>query len=663
MSIANSDLYKIIKRKENPLFLILFVAGLNIFGWLSGKMGFASISFNYIPIPHLSIVIFVLLSLHFLFCIKFEKSWIIRTFATPFIFLLALFCLYLFLNYFFKFTTDIENIFIKDPTYFSVFLTSRISPITALLFFFICISLLSIRQRDSVLIRYIGGSLSLLTGIISFVLIIGYLYKAPLLYGSKIIPVSLPSSICFFLFSITLLRVYKSRFWTFNLIEDNKPTRLLLKSFLPIVIVIIILQGYMTANVSLHRDNPALSDAVVLIFFVTITIYTVIRISTFLGNTLVKVQKALKESNEKFSRAIHYAPFPIMIHAENGKVLAISQGWIDLSGYTLFDIPTVEKWTEHAYGSRGKIVKEDIDILFKIVGSKNEGEYVITCKDGTQRIWDFSSTLLGNFEKEGRIVISMAKDVTLRKHAENALKGNERKLHQLNIDKDRFISILGHDLKSPFNNILGLSEALKEDINNLNKDEIQVFANNINKTARITNYLLEDILMWARSQQGKISFNPQELNFKDICKNVLEILNPGAFVKNITIKYSTLDNIRVYADIDMLKTIMLNLVTNAIKFTNNGGRISINAEKNSGNVIIVVSDNGVGIKDDDLPRLFNISEVFTSKGTAKETGTGLGLLLCKEFVEKHGGTIWVESEVGKGSDFKFTLPVFTGKTI
>jgi signal transduction histidine kinase len=109
----------------------------------------------------------------------------------------------------------------------------------------------------------------------------------------------------------------------------------------------------------------------------------------------------------------------------------------------------------------------------------------------------------------------------------------------------------------------------------------------------------------------------------------------------------------------MLKTVLRNLVSNAIKFTNNGGTININAEENSGNVTISVSDNGIGIKPDDLKKLFNISEFITTTGTAEETGTGFGLLLCKEFVDKHQGKIWVESELGKGSDFKFTLPIFT----
>ena len=247
-------------------------------------------------------------------------------------------------------------------------------------------------------------------------------------------------------------------------------------------------------------------------------------------------------------------------------------------------------------------------------------------------------------------------DITDRKHIELAIKENERKLLQLNTDKDRFISILGHDLKNPFNNIIGLSEVLTDEIASLKKEEIMDIAKDIHKSVKIANNLLEDILMWARTQQGKIPFKPQILSFKDICKDTLEILTPNAHPKNITINYSSADHINVFADIEMLKTVLRNLVSNAIKFTNNGGAININAEENSENVTISVSDNGIGINPDNLSKLFDISEVITTKGTAKETGTGLGLLLCKEFVEKHGGKIWVESEEGKGSRFSFTLP-------
>jgi signal transduction histidine kinase len=239
------------------------------------------------------------------------------------------------------------------------------------------------------------------------------------------------------------------------------------------------------------------------------------------------------------------------------------------------------------------------------------------------------------------------------------VKQYEKELIRLNVDKDRFLSILGHDLRSPFNALLNLSELLKENIRQYDIDEIENFINHINQSAHITYDLLEDILMWARAQSDKITFKPQKLSFADICKNILEILNPSANAKNITINYYIADRINIFADIDMIKTVLRNLVSNAIKFTNNGGAINISAEENSENFTISVSDNGIGMQPDNLTKLFDISQVQTTKGTAEETGTGLGLLLCKEFVEKHGGKIWVESEYGKGSDSKFTLPIFT----
>ena len=160
-------------------------------------------------------------------------------------------------------------------------------------------------------------------------------------------------------------------------------------------------------------------------------------------------------------------------------------------------------------------------------------------------------------------------------------------------------------------------------------------------------------------QQGKFPFDPQILSFTDNCKDAVEVLNPIAKAKNIALDYSTADHINIFADVNMFKAVLRNLVSNAIKFTNNGGTISITAKQIDSNITISVSDNGIGIAPHNLMKLFEISEVISTKGTAEETGTGLGLLLCKEFVEKHNGKIWVESEVGKGSDFKFTLPIFT----
>lgn len=244
----------------------------------------------------------------------------------------------------------------------------------------------------------------------------------------------------------------------------------------------------------------------------------------------------------------------------------------------------------------------------------------------------------------------LAKVQNLRNQALQSLK-------KLNDDKDRFLTILGHDLKSPFSSILGFLSLLTKNIHKYDIDTINRQISLINISAQNTFKLLEEILMWARAQSGKLPFQPQKINFKVVCDEVLNNLTNQAATKKITINYSEHEKTILTADLNMIKTIMRNLISNAIKFTHENGCIDIQSETIDKNVIISVSDNGLGIEPDTLNKLFDISHNVTSEGTAKEKGTGLGLLLCKEFVEKHGGKIWVESELGKGSVFKFTMPI------
>jgi len=246
--------------------------------------------------------------------------------------------------------------------------------------------------------------------------------------------------------------------------------------------------------------------------------------------------------------------------------------------------------------------------------------------------------------------------ISILRRAKQIQKLN-KELEKLNFDKNLFISILGHDLKNPFNSLLGLSGLLIEDLNTLRVEEIEDKIISINKTAQKTYNLLEDILLWAGSQQGNIAFKPQSLKLDGICKNCIELFKQNSDLKNISINCVKIGEQEVFADQDMLNTILRNLISNALKFTENGGAINIYTEETPTNITISVSDTGIGIAYENMVKLFDMSCVFTTRGTAKESGSGLGLLICKEFVEKHGGKIWVESEVGKGSIFKFTLPL------
>jgi signal transduction histidine kinase len=247
-------------------------------------------------------------------------------------------------------------------------------------------------------------------------------------------------------------------------------------------------------------------------------------------------------------------------------------------------------------------------------------------------------------------------NITERKLLELKISNQNQELSKLNSDKDRFMSIIAHDLKSPFCSLLGFSELLSENIHKYDFTDIESSAKSIHKSAQTIFNLLEDILLWAKSKSGKIAYEPEEVNFNQICLKVLEILSPVAIAKDISINCPSSFELKIFADVNMLKTILRNLVSNAIKFTNPGGQISIYAEQSGSDVTVVVSDNGTGMGPEALARLFDISQATSTAGTANETGTGLGLFLCKDYVEKHKGKIWVNSEPDKGTTFCFSLP-------
>ena len=248
-------------------------------------------------------------------------------------------------------------------------------------------------------------------------------------------------------------------------------------------------------------------------------------------------------------------------------------------------------------------------------------------------------------------------DITEQKTAELKLKENEEKLKVANATKDKFFSIIAHDLRSPLNNILGFSELLIERIQTTDIEEAKKFATIINTSTKNNLHLLDNLLTWGKTQMERVEFKPENLKLIPIVEKVFSVVSSTASLKNIKLISSVSDDIVVNADQNMLRTILRNLIQNAIKFTNSGGNIDISAVSQQDHFEISVTDNGVGISDENKEKLFGADVNFTMRGTKNEGGSGLGLILCKEFVEKHGGKIWVESELGKGSVFKFTLPL------
>ena len=235
------------------------------------------------------------------------------------------------------------------------------------------------------------------------------------------------------------------------------------------------------------------------------------------------------------------------------------------------------------------------------------------------------------------------------------LKDINEQLGILNSTKDRFFSIIAHDLRNPFNAVSGLADLLLQNYKIMPPEEIETYLNMIYKSSTSGNNLLDNLLQWSRSQTGRISFNPSRLILFALAEETKNLVEGQAQQKNIMIRLLIDRNIAVLADENMIKTILRNLVSNAIKFSHKDGTITIESVQIDSKTEVSVTDSGVGISPENLSKLFRIDATVTTKGTADETGTGLGLILCKEFMEKHNEKIRVESEIGKGSKFIFTL--------
>lgn len=258
--------------------------------------------------------------------------------------------------------------------------------------------------------------------------------------------------------------------------------------------------------------------------------------------------------------------------------------------------------------------------------------------------------------KGKKIIHTIWRDLTERKKVEKELYDVNERLKEINSTKDKFFSIIGHDLKNPFSGILGLSGLLIDNIANYDIPTIQKYIRIIYSTTSNAYALLENLLEWSRSQTGSINFQPEVINLKKKIEHNVTLIETLAQKKNIQISAEAGDACIVFGDRNMVNTVFRNLLTNAVKFTRVGGSIKISVKEVDSSYEIAFSDTGVGMSPEMMSNLFKIDTRFRTIGTDNETGTGLGLLLCREFIERHGGKISVKSEVGKGTEFTVSLP-------
>jgi signal transduction histidine kinase len=243
------------------------------------------------------------------------------------------------------------------------------------------------------------------------------------------------------------------------------------------------------------------------------------------------------------------------------------------------------------------------------------------------------------------------------------LRELEFELTELNDKKDKLFSIIAHDLRGPLGTAMNLIEVLVEFYDSMSKEEVIEWLLRLNTSSKHTYYLLENLLHWSRRQRGEIEFAPEELNIGSIITDTQELLSVNAGSKQIELVAELKGNLEGYFDRNMMETVLRNLASNAIKFTKAEGQVTISAKREGDDVILIVKDNGVGIREEIIPRLFEPVKNKTTLGTAGEKGTGLGLILCKEFVEKHDGKISVDSIAGEGTTFTIVLPALKNKPV
>ncbi len=254
-------------------------------------------------------------------------------------------------------------------------------------------------------------------------------------------------------------------------------------------------------------------------------------------------------------------------------------------------------------------------------------------------------------------------DISERKRQEHEIELKNQELHKLNAEKDKFLSIMAHDLKSPFDTILGFSKFISDQVHSQDFDSMEEYVEIIKESSQKAVDLLRNLMEWTRTQTGRSSFNPENYNLWELINENISLLKVTAKQKEIAISKVCDSEIMVHGDKAMIGTVIRNLISNAIKFTSPGGSVKILVETHNQNIKISIIDTGIGISDLAQQKLFRIDSSYSTLGTLEETGTGLGLILCKEFVEKHNGQIWVESVVNEGSQFNFTIPRLVTQTI
>jgi PAS domain S-box-containing protein len=383
-----------------------------------------------------------------------------------------------------------------------------------------------------------------------------------------------------------------------------------------------------------------------------------------------EAEAALRESEERFRRAVAEAPFPIMLHAEDGEVLAVNQAWTEITGYAHADIPTIADWTEKAYGERKTEVRAVIDRLFRLNRRVDEGEFTITCRDGSERVWAFSSAPLPPLPDGRRLVISMAADVTQRKEAEAEVRQLAAELEErvrrrtvelaaANEELEAFAYSVSHDLRAPLRHMDGFSEALLDEYAEALDETGRDYLGRIRASAQRMGTLINDLLTLSRATRAEMRHESVDLSVE--ARALLAGMHEAEPDREVETHVD--EGLAAEGDRRLLRHVLQNLLGNAWKFTRGARPARITFRRLSpeeaqaagadGRPVFAVEDNGVGFDPKYTDKMFQVFQRL--HGRDEFPGTGVGLATVQRIVHRHGGNVWAESRPGEGAAFYFTL--------
>ncbi len=379
-----------------------------------------------------------------------------------------------------------------------------------------------------------------------------------------------------------------------------------------------------------------------------------------------RTEDALVQSEARFRRALQEAPFPIMIHTEDGKVLMISRAWTEITGYTHAEIPTIAQWTKKAYGSRMELVKQHIETLFVSGVRRDEGEFNILCKDGSKRVWYFYSVSLETFMAGRRAVMSMAFDLTDYKRMEEALRQAKLIADSSNLAKSEFLANISHEIRTPLNGMMGMMHLMETTV--LDSEQQEYVRTSINSSRRLAR-LLSDILDLSSMEAGRLALEETAFRVEEQRSSVMDIFAMPAREKGLEFTFDIDQDVPavIMGDAVRLQQILFNLVGNAIKFTEQGGiQVHVmrlpNHHALSCGLLFSVTDTGIGITDEVLDTLFDPFTQGEGGDARKYQGAGLGLTIVRRLVQLMGGAISVDNGE-EGTTFYVSLPFVVSDTM